>query len=304
MTTQELLAVPSPLPADGSARSPRRGRLRRADLTWGVAFVAPYAAVFLAFIVYPFGYALWLASEPALYPELVADPLYLPTLVNTLVFVGLGVNVKMFLALLLSGFFLRRRWWIRALLAIYVLPWLIAAAQAGVSFHWMLIGELGLVDRLLSELFGIDGPLWLNHRALAVGANTVAYVWKWMPFWTVIFLAARMAIPRDIYDAATVDGATGVRRFVHVTFPLMANLYLVCTLLSTLWTLGDFTTVYLVSAGAPAGHSHVLATLGYRYAFDTAQPSLGVAAVMSVLPILIPMAFVLMRRFHLREVRL
>ena len=304
MSTEQLLAIPSPLPAKGSARSPRRGPLRRADVTWGIAFVAPYAAVFLAFVLYPFGYALWLAREPALYRELIDDPLYLSTLVNTLLFVGIGVNVKMFLALLLSGFFLRRRWWIRALLAIFILPWLIAAAQVGISFHWMLIGELGLVNRLLAELFGIDGPLWLNDRALAVGANTVVYVWKWLPFWTVIFLAARMTIPRDIYDAATVDGATGVRSFVHVTLPLLANLYLVCTLLSTLWTLGDFTIVYLVSAGAPAGHSHVLATLGYRYAFDTARPSLGVAAVLSVLPILIPMTIVLMRRFHTSEARL
>ena len=303
MSTQQILAVPSRLPATGSARSPRRGNLRRAEVIWGIAFVAPYAAVFLAFIVYPFGYALWLASEPSLYSELIADPLYLPVLINTLLFVGLGVNVKMFLALLLSGFFLRRRWWIGALLAVYLLPWLIAAPQVGVSFHWMLIGEQGLIDGLLRELFGIDGPLWFNDRALAVGANTVAYVWKWMPFWTVIFLAARMTIPRDIYDAASIDGATGVRRFVHVTFPLMANLYLVCTLLSTLWTLGDFTTVWLISMGAPAGHSHVLATLGYRYAFDTSQPALGVAAVMSVLPILIPMAIVLMRRFHVSEVR-
>jgi multiple sugar transport system permease protein len=302
MSTEQLLAVRSPLPARG-ARSPRRGNLRRTDVIWGLAFVAPYAAVFLAFIVYPFGYALWLAREPSLYSELIADPLYLPVLLNTLLFVGIGVNVKMFLALLLSGFFLRRRWWIRALLAAFVVPWLIAAPQVGISFHWMLIGELGLIDRLLSELFGIDGPLWLNDRALAVGANIVAYVWKWMPFWTVIFLAARMTIPRDIYDAASIDGATGVRRFVHVTFPLMANIYLVCTLLSTLWTLGDFTTVWLISMGAPAGHSHVLATLGYRYAFDTARPSLGVAAVMSVLPILIPMAIVLMRRFHVSEVR-
>ena len=303
MSTEQLVAVPSPRPATGSARSPRRGPLRRADVAWGIAFVAPYAAIFLAFVLYPFGYVLWLAREPALYRELIDDPLYLPTLVNTLLFVGVGVNVKMFLALLLSGFFLRRRWWIRALLAVFILPWLIAAAQVGISFHWMLIGELGLVDRLLEELFGIDGPLWLNDRSLAVGANTVAYVWKWMPFWTVIFLAARMTIPRDIYDAATVDGATGVRSFVHVTLPLMANLYLVCTLLSTLWTMGDFTTVYLVSAGAPAGHSHVLATLGYRYAFDTARPSLGVAAVLSALPILIPMTIVLMRRFHASEVR-
>jgi multiple sugar transport system permease protein len=304
MSTQQLLAVPSPLPAKGSARSPRHGRLHRAEFIWGVAFVAPYAVVFLAFVIFPFGYALWLAWDPALYPELVADPIYLSTLVNTLVFVGLGVNLKMFAALLLSGFFLRRRWWIRALLAVYVLPWLIAAAQAGISFHWMLIGERGLIDGLISAWFDIDGPLWLNDRVLAVGANTVAYAWKWMPFWTVIFLAARMTIPRDIYDAANIDGATGVRRFVHVTFPLMANLYLVCTLLSVLWTLGEFTTVYLVSGGAPAGHSHVLATLGYRYAFDTGRPALGVAAVMSVLPVLIPTAIVLMRRFHLSEVRL
>jgi multiple sugar transport system permease protein len=304
MSTQQLLAVPSRLPVHGSARSPRGGGLRRADFIWGAAFVAPYAAVFVAFVVYPFGYALWLARDPALYPELIADPLYLPVLLNTLVFVGLGVNLKMFLALLLSGFFLRRRWWIRALLPVFILPWLIAAPQVGVSFHWMLIGEQGLIDGLLRELFGIDGPFWLNDRALAVGANIVAYVWKWMPFWTVIFLAARMTIPRDIYDAASIDGATGVRRFVHVTFPLMANLYLVCTLLSVLWTLGEFTTVFLVSGGAPAGLSHVLATLGYRYAFDTTRPALGVAVVMSILPLLIPTAIVLMRRFHVSEVRL
>src|SRR5262249_19442143 len=149
MSTQQVLAAPQ-LPANGSARSPRGGRLRRADIKWGIAFAAPYPAVFLAFVVYPFGYALWLAREPALYAELIEDPLYLPTLINTLLFVGLGVNVKMFLALLLSGFFLRERWWIRALLVIYILPWLIAAAQACVSFHWMLIGELGLIDGLLS----------------------------------------------------------------------------------------------------------------------------------------------------------
>ncbi len=93
MSTEQLLAVSSPLPAKGSARSPR-GPLRRSDLKWGIAFVAPYAAIFLAFVLYPFGYALWLAGEPALYAELIHDPLYLPTLVNTLVFVGIGVNVK------------------------------------------------------------------------------------------------------------------------------------------------------------------------------------------------------------------
>jgi len=292
----------------GTAKRPRRpawhGRLHGSDFRWAIAFVAPYAAVFFAFVVYPFGYALWMAGKPSLYADLIADPLYLPTVVNTLLFVGLGVNLKMFLALLLSGFFMRRRWWIKAMLPVYLLPWLIAAAQACVSIHWTLVGRWGLIDELLWKVFGIDGPEWLGSRWLAIGANIIAYTWKWMPFWTVIFLAGRATIPRDIYDAAAVDGATGVRRFVHVTFPLLANLYLVCTLLSTLWTIGDFTTVYLVSSGAPADSTEVLATLGFHYAFDLASPALGVAAVISALPVLVPIVIVLMRRLQATEVEL
>src|SRR5262249_5983151 len=106
----------------------------RSPREWAIAFVVPYVAVFLAFVVYPCGYALWMVSKPSLYADLIADPAYLLTVVNTLVFVGLGVNLKMFLAFLLSGLFMRRRWWIRLLLAVYVLPWAIATAQACVSF--------------------------------------------------------------------------------------------------------------------------------------------------------------------------
>jgi multiple sugar transport system permease protein len=111
-------------------------------------------------------------------------------------------------------------------------------------------------------------------------------------------------IPRDIYDSAEIDGATGIRRFVHVTFSLLANLYLLCTLLSILWTVGDFTTVYLVSGGGPAGLTDVLATLGFHYAFDTSRPALGVAAALSALPVLIPIAIVLMRRLQTSGVEL
>jgi len=234
------VSVKDPPPRPASAAR----HLLGSDFVWAIAFVLPYAAVFLAFAVYPIGYAVWMGGQPSLYADLIDDPVYLTTVVNTLLFVGIGVSLKMFLALLLSGFFLRRRWWIRALLVIYMLPWTLAAVQAFISVHWILIGEPGLVNRLLEELFGIDGPLWFNNRWLALGSNTAAYIWKWMPFWTVIFLAARMALPREIYEAAEIDGATGARRFVHVTFPLLANLYLVCTLLSTIWTVGDFNTVY------------------------------------------------------------
>jgi multiple sugar transport system permease protein len=300
---QQVVAAGPPVSVKGPRQPLRYRHLRGADFRWAIAFVLPYVAVFLAFVVYPFGYALWMAGKPSLYAELIADRSYLPAVVNTLLFVGLGVNVKMFLALLLSGFFLRRRWWIRALLGVYVLPWVIAAAQACVSFHWMLQDQ-GLVNGLLSALLGIEGPIWFNDRWLALGWNIIVYIWKWMPFWTVIFLAARIKIPRDIYDAASVDGAIGIHRFVHVTIPLLANLYLLCTLLSTLWTLGDFTTVYLVSGGGPAGSTDVLATLGFHYAFEAARPALGVAAVLSALPVLIPVVILLMRRLQTSEVEL
>ncbi len=303
-STQHILAAGPPLAVKGPWRPPGRRHLHGSDFTWAIAFVVPYAAMFLGFVVYPVGYALWMASKPSLYADLIADQSYLTAVVNTVLFVGLAVNLKMFLALLLSGYFLRRRWWIKALLAVYVLPWALAATQACVSFHWMLIGELGLVDRLLWEGLGIEGPLWFNHRWLGFGSNVIVYIWKWMPFWTVIFLAARLKIPRDIYDSAEIDGATGARAFIHVTFPLLANLYLLCTLLSTLWAVGDFTTVYLVSGGGPGGATDVLATLGFQYAFDRAEPALGVAAVMSALPVLIPVVILLMRRLHTSEVRL
>jgi len=273
------------------------------DRAWAAAFVAPYAAVFLAFVVYPVGHGLWMASDLALYRELAANPLYARTVVNTALYVGLGVNVTMFLALLLSGFFMRPRWWIKALLPVFILPWALPSIPAFVSFHWMLIGEEGLVNSVLARL-GVHGPLWFTDRALALGWDIVAYVWKWLPFWTLTFFAARTAIPLEIYEAAAVDGATGCRRFTHVVFPLLGNLYLVCTLLFTLWTTGDFTTVSLVSEGAPSYSTNVLATLGIHYAFEAARPALGVAAVMSAVPVLIPIAIGLMRTVQTRRIQL
>jgi multiple sugar transport system permease protein len=169
----------------------------------------------------------------------------------------------------------------------------------------MLNGQWGLINNILYNMFEIDGPGWLEtSRWLALGSVIASHIWKWMPFWTVILLAGRMAIPQELYEAAEMDGATGLRRFTHVTFPLLANLYLVCTLLSTLFTLGDFNSVYFVSGGGPALSTHVLATLGIRDAFDIARPELGVAVVMSALPLMIPLVILLMRKLNTTEVQL
>jgi multiple sugar transport system permease protein len=303
-SSQQLVGFRQPTAFSRLWPPPWHGRLQGSDTAWAIAFVVPYVAIFAGFVIYPTLYGLSMGSDPSLYRLLFSDPLYLTTLVNTLLFVAIGVNVKMFLAFLLSGFFMSRSWWVRSLLVIYLLPWALPGLTVFLSIHYMLVSEWGLLDSLWRAVTGEDGPLFLVAVPLAMAANIVSYIWKWMPFWTLIFLASRMAIPQDIYEAAEIDGASGYRRLVHVTFPLLANVYLICTLLSTVWTLGDFPTVYFVSGGAPARLTGVLATYGFHEAFDFGYPNLGVAAMMSTLPILIPLVILLMRRVRVTGVQL
>ena len=303
-STQQVFGIAQPAAVSRSRRPPWRIRLQGSDTTWAIAFVIPYVAVFAAFVVYPVIYGLWMGRDPSLYGLLFSDPVYLTTAMNTLMFVAIGVNVAMFLAFLLSGFFMSRSWWVRLLLVIYLLPWVLPALVVFTAIHFMLVTQWGLLDSLIREVTGQDGPLFLVNEWLARGANIVSFIWKWMPFWTLVFIAARMAIPQDIYDAADIDGASGYKRMIYVTFPLLGNVYLISTLLATVWTLGDFNTVFFVTSGAPGRLTDVLATYGFNEAFNFGYPNLGVAAMMSALPIMIPLVILLMRRVRATGVQL
>ena len=300
----------APFPVVRVARRPGRawgkalrGHLPASEYAWAAAFCVPYAGIFLAFMVYPIAYGIWMGSDPELYRRLFADPLYVKAATNTALYVGLTINVKMLLALALSGLFMRRGWAYKALLMIFVLPWAMPAWPAFMSIHWMLNGEWGLINNFLWDVFGIDGPHWLTVDWLAFGAVMLSHLWKALPFSTVILLAGRMAIPTDIVEAAKVDGATGWRMFAHVTFPLIGNLYLIATLLSTIFTLGDFNTVNFVSGGGPANSTHVLATLSIKYMNDLFQPQMGVAAALSALPVMVPLVIILMRKLRTLSVQ-
>jgi len=302
--TQQALAIGRGLAAPRSWRRAWFGGLHGADYIWAVAFALPYIALFLFFVVYPIAFGIWMGSDLTLYTELFADPRYITAVFNTFLYVVIGVNLKMFLAFLLSGFFFRKSWWIKALMVIFILPWAIPALPAYMSIHWFLNGQWGMLNNILYELFGFDGPTYLNEHWTGLASNIGAYIWKTLPFWTVILLAGRMAVPQELYEAAAVDGASRMHKFAHVTLPLMANLYLVCVLLDMVFALGDFNSTYFVSGGGPAMSTEVLATLGIRYAFTVALPRLGVACVMSALPVLIPLVIILMRRLRPAEGRL
>ena len=129
---QQALALGWTRPG-GRLRAAGTVYLQGSERTWAIAFVVPYVAVLLVFAVYPVAYGLWMASAPSLYAELFASDEYGDALVTTLLYVGIGVNITMFLSLLLSGFFMRRRWWIKALLVLSMLPWALPAQPAFIS---------------------------------------------------------------------------------------------------------------------------------------------------------------------------
>ncbi len=262
---------------------------------WGMILVIPYLLIFLVFVLYPVGYGLWLAREPQTYVRLFADPIFFRTLINSVVFIVVSVNLKMIAALFLSGFFLNKRWWVKWLSLVFILPWAVPSIPTILSMRFMLNPEWGVINTLIFRMTGIDGPNWLNDPALALSFSMLAHIWKSLPFWTLILLAGRMAIPAEQYEAASVDGASNWQKFRFITWPSMRSLYLTSTILSMIWTLGDFNSVYLLTGGGPADLTHVLATLGIRY-LRLDQVDLSLASIVVALPLVLPLVYFMMKR--------
>jgi multiple sugar transport system permease protein len=262
---------------------------------WGLILLAPYVVVFLVFVVYPVGYGLWLARHPESYVRLVDDPIFLRSVLNTLAFLVIAINVKMLVALFLSGFFVQARTWIKALSLLFILPWAVPSIPTILSFRFMLNPEWGIINSLIFRLTAEDGPNWLNDRWLALSMAMLVHIWKSLPFWTLIMLAGRLAIPGELYEAASVDGASKWQKFRFVTWPSLKGLYLTSAILSTIWSLGDFNSVYLLTGGGPADLTHILATLGVRY-LRLDQVDLSMATIVCAMPLVIPLVYFMMKR--------
>ncbi|HEX8076747.1 MAG TPA: sugar ABC transporter permease [Chthoniobacterales bacterium] len=282
--------TPAPTPAVAG-----RDAIASDRALWGAIMIAPYIVVFLIFVVYPVCYGLWLARRPESYAHLFADPIFARSVVNTLVFLIVGINLKMIVALGLSGFFVQTRWWVKALSLLFILPWAVPSIPTILSFRFMLNPEWGLINSVIFRLTGDDGPNWLNDPTLALALAILVHIWKSLPFWTLILIAGRLAISNDLYESASVDGATRWQKFRYVTWPSMRTLYLTCTILSMIWTLGDFNSVYLLTGGGPADLTHVLATLGIRY-LRLDQVDLSMAAIVVALPFVLPLVWFMMKR--------
>ena len=263
----------------------------------GLLFSLPLIVLFMAFVVYPLYFEVTQALDRYTYEVLFNDPIYVQTIVNTLVYVGIAVNLKLFLALLLSGVLDDDSRSTRFLSAIFLLPWAIPVLPGILSVRWMMSSQWGILN-LISEDLGLGTHHWLASRWTAISALIIFHIWKYLPFWTVIILAARRGIPRQLYEAGAIDGANPLQTFRYISFPLLAGIYLICSLLSMVFTMGDFTNVWLMTGGAPGDSTHVLATLAYRYTFRVGKLDWGVGVFATALPVTLLFIFILIKKIR------
>ena len=171
------------------------------------------------------------------------------------------------IALLLNADFKGRGFYRGALL----IPWVMPSVVAAFTWVWMYDGSFGIINHILDQLHLIDEPIiWLGKKNTALFAVVVEHVWKGFPFPMVMLLASLQTIPKDIYEAADVDGANGWQKVdAHYDSANYANVgaYVPCFI--TIWTFNSFENIWLMTEGGPLNASETLTTFVYKIAFQS-----------------------------------
>ncbi|MBI4511736.1 MAG: extracellular solute-binding protein [Deltaproteobacteria bacterium] len=196
----------------------------------------------------------------------------------TAVNVALHVVIGLCLALLLDRPTLRLRPVYRVLL---VIPWAVPNYITALIWKTLFHKQYGAINQLLDAV-GLDGPSWFSSFPTAFFANVCTNAWLGFPFMMVVCLGALQSIPRDLYEAADVDGASRWDRFRHITLPLLRPALIPAVLLGVVWTFNQFNVVYLVSGGEPDNSTDILISEAYRWAFGR-QEQYGYAAAYGAL---------------------
>lgn len=298
-----------------AARPRARRRSPRRDTGTALVFLLPLFVLVVALIIYPFTRAIWLSFTDKLvgYPErfvglrnylyLANDDTFRAVVRNSLVFTVASVVLKVLtglaMALVLHGLW-RWRDFFRGL---FLLPWITSTVIIALTWRWMFdsFPGRGFFNSVLLDLRILAQPLaFMATPEGAMLAVIVANWWRGFPFFGVSYLAAMQSIPLELYEAASVDGASPWGRFWHVTLPGLKHIMIVTVLLSFIWTINDFNIIYVMTRGGPGTATQVFATYSYDVAFHQLRWGRGVTISIFLVPLLV-VAIVLVSRYLLRE---
>jgi multiple sugar transport system permease protein len=297
--------TPATLPVTDAALRPAPGRLggllEREDVL-GYLLLLPASILLLAFVAYPLVYGTWLSFTDTLvgvqgkfvglanYDTLLHDSSFRQTVTNSFTYTAITTIFKLTgglaMAVVLNNAFKGRRL-VRAAL---LLPWIVPTVLSTLAWLWMFDSTFSVFNWLLRKV-NIEGPIWLGDGYWPMISLMIVNIWRGTPFFGVSFLAGMQGIPSELYEAATIDGATGWQRFWKITLPLLRPVISVVLLLSTILTLADFQLIYVLTRGGPANSTHVFSTYAFQIAIPGSQLGLGAAVSVVMFPILALIVF-------------
>ena len=280
----------------------------------GFVLLAPALILILVFIAYPFVLGIWMSLTDKLvgtpgnfigfanYTRLLDSQIFRTAAWNTVFFTTMATVFKAALGMWLAVLLNRKFRFARVTRATVLLPFIVPTVLSTLAWLWMFDATFSVFNWVLrylwqSEivLFGIvlkqnwgffSGPLWLGDPGWAMFSVILVNVWRGLPFFAISFLAGLQTIPQELYDAADIDGATGWRKFWHVTLPLIKPVAIVVVVFSVVITFADFQLVYILTRGGPNNETHLLATFAYQLGMTSGNIGQGAAVALFMLPIL------------------
>jgi multiple sugar transport system permease protein len=285
----------------------RRRRASQRSAQWAAwAFLAPVTVYLLAFYAYPLYRNIDLSlrdytvrsfvqgnapfSGPDNFTEMAGSATFWPALWHTAVFTLVSLGFQFAIGLALAVFFTRHFRLSAILRALFLVPWLLPLIVSSSTWSWMLNSDSGVVNALLG-LVGIDPVNWLTSPDWSLWSVIIANIWIGIPFNLVVLYSGLQAISPDIYEAASLDGASGWQRFWKVTFPLLRPVSAITLLLGLVYTLKVFDIIWIMTKGGPSDSSITLATWSYRLGFGSLLPKFGPGAAVGNLLIVMALVF-------------
>jgi multiple sugar transport system permease protein len=310
-----MVAIADSIPAKPASRL--RFILDRRDVL-GAIFVSPAILYVLLLVGVPFLMAVyysvsaytiynpsWRFVGLANFEQIIHNPVFLQTLGNTFIFTFgsqiLGLILGKFGALLLLRPFPGRKF----VRAVIILPWAVPIALATVAWQWMFDSLYSVINWTLIALGIItraQAPNWLGNQDLAMLSVIVVNAWRFFPFAIVIFLAGITAIPQDVLDAATVDGAGFWRRNYQIIVPMILPIVAIGLIFGIVFTFTDLSIVYLMTMGGPVNATSVLGYEGFQVGIISGDVSQGAAISLFMLPVLFVVVIFMLRFIRRREI--
>jgi multiple sugar transport system permease protein len=262
-------------------------------------------AIYYSVSAYTIYNPTWRFVGLANFEQILQNPTFIQTLGNTFIFTFgsqlLGLVLGKFGAFLLLRPFPGRKL-VRALI---ILPFAVPVALATIAWRWMFdslysvitwtLIAMGIVDRA-------DAPNWLGDPHLAMLCVIIINAWRFFPFAIVIFLAGITAVPQDVIDAATVDGAGFWRRNYQIILPTILPIVAIGLIFGIVFTFTDLSIVFLLTQGGPVGSTSVLGFEGFQTGIVSGDVSHGAAISLFMLPVLLVVVVLMLRFIRRREI--